>query len=254
MLQTSNDWDRRATYVYRYNLLDGSQQIVYSEPWPDSIYVFGRTPVAVNAEEIFFTAIYQNQHTKATQSKWKVVRLQSSEVLHKGTAYPQNDYGYGPTKQPLRYKGDLIVTAFDHLVRINPKTGKEHWRAVLPRDMLSSRPLIIGNSLYCALEDGFLYQLDAEGGKVVWKAKLSGTPSRLAACGGQIFVVGGGDGLLHTFDAKTGKAIRHMKAPDHDYGKDAFFRRFIALDASKGRLLLFDGRRLRCYIVFAPKD
>jgi FOG: WD40-like repeat len=249
-LQSSNDWGRRETCVYRYNAHDGGQQIVYTEHWPDSVNIFGRTPVALNDEELFFTAIYQNQHTRSTHSKWKILHLPTGKVLREGTAYPSNDQGYGPTKQPVLFKGDVILTAYDHLARICPSTGEERWRAVMPRDMLSSKPLIAGDALFCALEDGFLYRLNAENGQVAWKAKLSGTPSRLAACGGHIFAIGGGNGLLYTLEAETGKEIRKMKAPDHDYGKDAFFRRFIALAPTIGRLLVFDGRRLRGYSVF----
>ncbi|MBK9336698.1 MAG: PQQ-binding-like beta-propeller repeat protein [Lewinellaceae bacterium] len=248
LLQTSNDWQARKTHLYQYDLKSGATKLCWSIPWPDSTQLLGYTPLPLAEEGLaLFVATARHARSRHTHSFWQVVDVGRGRVVRTGKIYPDNTAGHGPTKQPIRCGDDVLVVAYDQIFRLDPRTGAEHWRLTLPRDMLTSRPLLDGNALYCAMEDAVLYKIDATTGQVLWKTAISGTPSRMAICGHHLFVIGGGDGMLYTIDTTDGRLVRKMQAPNHDYRRDEFFQRFIGVNCRQNRLLLFDGRNFRAY-------
>jgi outer membrane protein assembly factor BamB len=248
LLQTTNDWQARKTHLYRYDLKSGAMKLCWSIPWPDSTQLLGYSPLPLAEEGLaLFVATVRHTESRQTHSFWQVVEIGSGRVVRTGDAYPENTDGHGPTKQPIRCGKDVLIVAYDQVFRLDPRTGAEVWRLTLPRDMLTSRPLLDGDALYCAMEDAMLYKIDATTGQVLWETAISGTPSRMAICGRHLFVIGGGDGMLYTIDTADGRTVRKMRSPNHDYRRDEFFQRFIGTDCQQNRLLLFDGRNIRAY-------
>jgi outer membrane protein assembly factor BamB len=254
VLQAVNDWEGRISHFYRLDVHTGKAAAAFSQPWPDSARVLLRSPAAIGRGRVLFTSIAQYRSGGKTVARWHILNLADGRMIAEGEAYPENTHGFGVTKQPV-IAGDLaLLMAYDQFICLDHRQGEVRWRTALPRDMLSSAPLVEGQAVYCALEDGYLYKLSLEDGRILWKSELSGTPSRLACCGNHLFVVGGGDGMLYTFDTADGRRIRRMAAPNHYYRRNEFFRRFIGADCRQGRLLLFDGHSFRCYSLYYPGD
>ena len=103
-------------------------------------------------------------------------------------------------------------------------TGKENWRAFIAGDSpLLSAMLLADNKLFSACEDRFLYCIDANTGRQLWKEQNTGTCSELTYLNGVLYYLGGGDGLLHAVDAETGKHLWKVSSPDLNVNSGAWF-------------------------------
>jgi len=245
-LQARNDWTTRSSSVLRINVESGKVDTLFQRAWPDSCKLLIRTPAVLPNGNLIYSSIALNTVTRSTKAFWYLLDGRDFKLLKSGMAYPDNAEGLGVTKQPIVVGDKAILCASDQLFCLDGQ-GQEQWRVKMPRDMLSSVPLFYQDALFCAMEDGFLYKINVSTGVTQWKSKASGTPSRMEVFGPQIFLVGGGDGLLYTFDIQDGRMIRKMESPNNPYRKNAHFRRFIGLDAAKGLLLLYDGNDLRAF-------
>lgn len=116
--------------------------------------------------------------------------------------------------------------------------------------MLTSAPVVSKDGLYCPMEDGYIYKFNLADGSLVWKVKTAATPSRLVSAQDFLFIVGGSDGVLYAISAKDGKVVKSLKAPNHYYIKNQFFRRFIGTDTNGEILILFDGNNFRGYKIW----
>ncbi len=246
-----NDWERKLSFLARMDSHTGQAQDLYPQLWPDSAMILLRTPAYLGDGEIIFTSIIYDPKRRYTYAEWYVAHADGSGIKARGKAYPDNLGGYGVTKQPAVTSKYIILTAYDQLFCLERGTYKEKWRINLPRDMLSSMPLIHENQIYCALEDGYLYSIGMDNGDIIWKSSVAGTPGRIAVYEEHLFLVGGADGVLYTINKTDGSRIRAMKGPNHSYKEEEFFRRFIGLANDTGRLLLYDGSHFRCYSVWA---
>ncbi|MBN8685286.1 MAG: PQQ-binding-like beta-propeller repeat protein [Chitinophagales bacterium] len=249
-MQTLNDWEARRSLVLRFSAADGRADTLLQMPWPDSCKQLLRTPVRLPNGKLLCSSIRINTITRQTQSKWHLMEAETGAEWRSGKAFPDNTEGYGITKQALVLEQKVLFCAYDQLFCLD-FSGRELWRDTLPRDMLSSAPVYADGAFFCAMEDGYLYKIKADSGKVLWKAKASGTPSRPVVYKQHIFLLGGADGLLYTFDTSDGRLIRKMESPNHRYRENAFFRRFIGLEESAGTLFLYDGNDLRAYTLKA---
>ncbi len=246
---SSNDWMNRQSYVYRLQPGRDSAEVWFALEWPEDYVLLLQAPLVMK-NGVFLAYSAQHQRSGHTYSRWLWLdAASSSSVLNQGEVYPEKKHGHGPTKPPIACGQEVIVVAYDHILRLNPAEGKERWRIVLPRDMLTSHPLLEEGKLYAAMEDGYLYCIDASNGQLLWKSRLSGTPSRIVKCREHLYVIGGGDGLLHIFEASKGTVVGTEKSPDHDYLPYGHFHRFIGVDCRRRTLLLFDGRYIRAYEV-----
>lgn len=245
---SSNDWLLKKSYVYKVDPERDIMTLFFEFVWPDDHIAFFQAPLALSSG-LFLAYTIQSQENRYTYSRWIWIDRSTGRITREGQAYPDNLYGYGPTKQPIACDNDIIMVAYDHIVRLDPLNGTERWRLIMPRDMLTSYPLldIAQGHLYVALEDGYLYCINVKNGQVRWNSQVSGTPSRIVACDNYVFVVGGGDGLLHWTDRNTGEMMPPIKAPNHDFIRYGHFHRFIGLDCRRHILLLFDGRSVRAY-------
>ncbi len=249
-LQAANDWDERASHIYEVNSISGNVRLIYSTNWPDSSKLLIRTPVRLGDGQLLFSSIAMRYGTNETTSKWHLLDEHTAEIIAEGVAFPKNLNGYGVTKQPLAMGTRAYLIAFDNVFCISTAGKKELWRKILPRDMLTSAPILSEEGLYCPMEDGFLYKLNLDDGHIVWKAKIATTPGRAVIAGGYLFIVGGSDGVLYVISTKDGKIEKSLKAPNHDFVKNQFFRRFIGIDQEGEALMLFDGNSFRGYKIW----
>lgn len=137
-----------------------------------------RTPVKANNDLLLFTSIEMQYGTNETVAKWRLLKRSAGEIFSEGSAYPENKSGYGVTKQPVLVGDRAFIVAHDDVFCVSMTEGKELWRVVFSRDMLTSMPIASKDGLFCPMEDGYVCKLDLDSGKIVWKAKISATPSR----------------------------------------------------------------------------
>lgn len=250
LLQAVNDWDGRESHIQEVSPIDGEATPIYKIRWPDSSKLFIRTPVKVNDELLLFSSITVKYGTNETVPKWHLLNRRTDEIISEGMAYPENKDGYGVTKQPVIMGDKAFMVAFDNVFCVSATTGKELWRKTLPRDMLTSSPIAGKDGLFCPMEDEYIYKLSFDDGKIIWKAKISATPSRPVIVQNHLFIVGGSDGMLYVVSTNDGKIVRILKSPNHDFIRNQFFRRFIGVDSEGEVLILFDGNSFRGYKIW----
>ncbi|TAK42301.1 MAG: hypothetical protein EPO28_07475 [Saprospiraceae bacterium] len=250
ILQAVNDWDERKSHIYEVNSKNGEAKSIYSVSWPDSSKLLIRTPVKVNDTQVLFTSITMRYGSNETHAKWHLLNSNTHEINLEGVAYPANKDGYGVTKQPIIMGDKAYLVAYDNAFCISTKDGKELWRKALPRDMLTSVPIASKDGLFCPMEDGNLYKLSLDEGDIIWKTEISTTPSRPIIVNDYLFIVGGSDGILYIISTKDGGTVKSMKAPNHHFIKNQFFRRSIGVDSEGEILILFDGNSFRGYKIW----
>lgn len=249
-LQSVNDWDGRKSYIQEVSSIDGDTKPIYTVKWPDSAKLLIKTPVKVNNKLLLFTSIMMQYGTNKTVAKWHLLKCSTGEILLEGVAYPENKSGYGVTKQPVVMGDRAFMIAYDNVFCVSTTDGEEVWRVVLPRDMLTSMPIASKDGLFCPMEDGYVYKLDVGSGRTVWKTKISATPSRPVIINDILFIVGGSDGILYVVSTQDGKMVKSLKAPNHHFINNQFFRRFIGVDSRGELLMLFDGNSFRGYKIW----
>ncbi len=249
-LQAVNDWQGQVSYLYEVDAETLRPRVLYSVSWPDSAKLLLRTPVALSDSVLLFTSIAMAYGSRETVARWHFLHRQKGHILAQGTAYPSNREGYGVTKQPLLSKDKVYLVAYDQVFCLSTATAEELWRKTLPRDMLTSSPVAAADGLFCPMEDGYLYKLRLEDGELLWKTRIAPTPSRLAVVEDVLFAVGGSDGVLYAVDTRDGSLLRQLKAPNHGFVENHFFRRFIGVEDKQEVLLLFDGNSYRGYRIW----
>jgi outer membrane protein assembly factor BamB len=86
-----------------------------------------------------------------------------------------------------------------------PNELSERW-AFKTKDMIAGAPAIVGDVIYVASMDRFLYAIDATTGKEIWKQKLGMMKGSPLVHEGKVSV-GNIDGKVYCRDAKTGDAV-----------------------------------------------
>jgi outer membrane protein assembly factor BamB len=102
---------------------------------------------------------------------------------------------------------------------VDPNNREIRWRRQLPRDMLSSHPYLVNNLLILACEDEVLYGLDRFTGQEVWTCPIAGTPSRVFANKGTLYLVGGSSQTLFCIDANNGSLQREYKSENGGFSR-----------------------------------
>ena len=130
-------------------------------------------------------------------------------------------------------------------------TGKYIWRVIINGNFLFSGFIIQNGRVYANDSYGNLHCIDAVTSKEYWVEPTSGTSSDMVYLDGVVYLVGGGDGLLHAVDAETGTTLWKVKSPDATTYNDGYFDRFCAAVpgsfGSKGRIIVSTGYNAYCY-------
>ncbi len=128
--------------------------------------------------------------------------------------------------------GVIYVTGGDGaMLAIALETGKLRWRyqtgkplpfeqfAGDPRswDIWQSSPVVDGERIYFGSGDGFLYALERNSGRLVWRYGTDAVVRTSAAVAAGVVYVGGFDGKLHAVEADTGKLKWSFKTEGNPY-------------------------------------
>lgn len=111
-------------------------------------------------------------------------------------------------------KGNAIV-ALDRF------TGREVWRVNGTYGYIgfTDPPAVIGDTVYAASGDTYVYAIDLQTGRVLWKTTTMGANSALAVCGNKVFVNFQGLGIL---DRHTGRLLKTLYGFDSEFVTTGF--------------------------------
>ena len=146
---------------------------------------------------------------------------------------------------PILQNSTLYFDAGPWIHAFDLKTGNQLWRERFPSTLSISGILYHDGMIIGNCEDTFMYALNATTGKQLWATKTSGTSSRLFEMNGVIYFTGGGDGLLHAIDAKTGTHIWKKESPDLQRNGGAWF--FDSVTGADGKIYVSSYLSLFCY-------
>ena len=138
---------------------------------------------------------------------------------------PLPNWGYS---QPLVVGRKVFVTCeagwpeeqdFPLLVCCDAETGKELWRRSLAETCYYGAPIYHNRALFVPTAAGALWKLDAENGRVLWRAATTGpvyaTP-RIAD--GRVFL-GDNSGVMQVFSADSGELLARFQAEREIQGR-----------------------------------
>jgi outer membrane protein assembly factor BamB len=126
------------------------------------------------------------------------------------------DAGTAISSTPAVADGLVFFQGFDNAVyAINSNSGALRWKVnigpsiALPwghesGDFWVSSPTIVGTTLLIGSADSCLYALEANSGKIIWKAKTGGRIRSSPAVEDSIAYVGSYDGLMYAFSLENG--------------------------------------------------
>jgi outer membrane protein assembly factor BamB len=101
------------------------------------------------------------------------------------------------------FRGDARMSGVR--AKMLPETLEEIW-AFKCADSIETAPAIVGNVVYIASMDKFLYAVDLQTGKQIWKTQLGSMKAAPSYHEGRIYV-GDVEGKFFAVDAKTGSKI-----------------------------------------------
>ena len=158
-------------------------------------------------------------------------------------------YGSGV---PIIYNNRIYRAPGRSIVCLDLYTGEKVWEKVFDEGFTFSGFIIEEGRVLANNEDTYLYALDPETGRQLWKEKSSGTSSPMSYLNGVVYFVGGGDGLLHAVEVATGKHLWRLHSPDLEENKGAWFKSDVRVILSesedeKGKVLVSSYLSAFCY-------
>jgi len=138
-------------------------------------------------------------------------------------AVSPNIEGIGATRMTIVSDSLALWLVDSEWVAINIPRRTEVWRKPLGAKMLTSQPLLLEDTLFCAMENRRLYAIQSQTGDTLWTQRIAGTPSRVYARDSTLHLIGGSDGRYYRFHRGTGEPIPIPKT-------DAFFARTFYTD------------------------
>lgn len=152
---------------------------------------------------------------------------------------------------PQIYAGKVYHSVGHSITCHDLATGKIDWENKYGGNFLFSGFLLVDKLVIANCEDGYLYGLDPLTGTQVWKEKSSGSSTRLYYQNGVVYFAGGGDGVLHAVEVRTGKHLWKLQSPDLKRHSSAFYQGMVAgiagQGANRGRIIASTGLTIYAY-------
>lgn len=100
-------------------------------------------------------------------------------------------------------------------------TGKEVWRVTGPLDKIGPNhaPVVVGTTAYVASADNFVYAVEIETGRIVWKTRTPASNHSIGVCGDRIFVTWLG---LSVLDRRSGRTLYQSDEEATEYPTSGF--------------------------------
>lgn len=109
-------------------------------------------------------------------------------------------------------------------------------------DFIALRPVLDGNRLFAASPDGTVVSLDAESGKLNWKADLSQRITSGTGAGDGIAVVVNESGVVYALNNKDGKLLWEYKIPEVVFAPPLVYQERVVLRGINGNLFAISAR------------
>ena len=156
----------------------------------------------------------------------------------------------GAWRTPYATGGNIVFESVGSVFCYRISDGETVWRNTSFQQNTGFDDLIIAeNKLIGNNSDTYLYALDLETGKTLWKEKSNGSTSQLVYMDGVVYYVGGM--VLHAVEVATGKHLWRLKSPDVAVNQGAFFFGFVAAvpgkNGKKGHIIANTGLNVYCY-------
>jgi outer membrane protein assembly factor BamB len=217
--------DRRRYEVFSFNIKSKEFASLQSFETDTARRLLMRTPQIYNppgSKSTTFAAPIVDFMPKDTTFSYFLFWTEDG-TLDSIPAVAPNTKGVGPTRMPLIKNSLSLWLADSKWIAIDINRKKEVWRRPMAAKMLTSQPLLYGDTLYSAMENMRLYALHVQTGDTLWTQKIAGTPSRVYARDSTLHLIGGSDGKYYRFLRSTGQPIPISK-------NDAFFARTFYTD------------------------
>ena len=207
-------------HIIRGRISDGHQEVLYTVP-PVNEKLEGITlpsPIPYRAAngDTMLVIQYKEYDDAAYQSKQYValynVSQKRQEAFHEVDHLDNGmQWGYG------EYHDGYLISYYDKsLVSINPRTGDFRWKLQIPGGIDYEPFAIEGNKLIFTTDNGWIYGLDLDTGKTLWKTEFIGGMARPFVMDGVVYVTGRAQGHLYAVDLETGKKLLDLRCPETD--------------------------------------
>ena len=170
---------------------------------------------------------------RGISSKFGVYNVTRRQWEYKDIEFAPPAYGLVVDNLP-QIHGDKVYHTVDRWITCHElATGREVWKQRFDGNFMFGGFVVVNGVLAANCEDLFLYGLDAQTGRRVWKTPSSGTASPMSVLNGVAYYSGGGDGHLYAVEVATGRTLWRLDSPDLKTSSAAFF--YAAVAAVPGR-------------------
>ena len=217
--------NRRRYEVFAFNLRSGTFTVLQSFETDTTRRLLMRAPQIIkklSSSSPAFAAPVVDFKSKDTTYSYFLFWEEGGKVDSIPAVIP-NTQGKGATRMAVVFDSLALWLVDSEWVAIDISSRKEVWRNTLGTKMLTSQPLLVNDTLFCAMENMRLYALQVQTGDTIWTQKIAGTPSRVYSRDSTLHLIGGSDGKYYRIHRETGERLPMRK-------NDIFFERTFYTD------------------------
>jgi outer membrane protein assembly factor BamB len=249
--------------LYKGNVLrPDPEELVVNPQLPREF--FGRTPIPSGAAvtkpvvikgDTMLIVDYQRPTAQAAynyiRSVYGLYNLSKKVWVYKDVPLIEPHPGSVVDHMPVIYENKVYHAVGRYITCHNLLTGERVWDRPFAQDFLSSGFIVAEGLVVANCEDTYIYGHNSGSGAEVWREKSSGTSTKLLYQDGYVYYAGGGDGLLHAVEVKTGKTEWRLRSPDLAKNSGAYFWGMVsaipAKNGKKGRIFASTGLHIYAF-------
>ncbi|MCF0075281.1 PQQ-like beta-propeller repeat protein [Dyadobacter sp. CY261] len=234
--------------LYRGNILAPQPEELVAAPQLPVEYLeetpilFGATSMAPTVIE-GDTVIVVDYQTPTAEARYNYIRsvyglynLSKKKWVYKDIPLVDPQPGTVVDWLPVIYEGKIYHSVGRFITCHDLLTGERKWYQTFTQDFLMSGFIVSDGVVVANCEDTYIYGFDVNSGAQLWREKSSGSSTKLFAQEGFVYFAGGGDGLLHAVEIKTGRTWWKLESPDLKKNGYAYFQQMVSgIPAKAGR-------------------
>jgi outer membrane protein assembly factor BamB len=171
------------------------------------------TVTAEDSSQIIYTVIVKYRSTLFISSDDGTMHALDGQTGAEIWSVSNGEFNGGV---PVVYKGKVYDCGYDGLYALDARNGAEKWKFAdnnTTSGDFPPSPVVMNDTVYISMHDGFLYALDAENGDLFWKTRSqSGMGfSSNVTLNGDILYAGCSDSCLYALNAHDGNIIWKLK-------------------------------------------